>query len=77
MLILTRKSDESIIIGDNVIVKVLKVQGGQVHIGIDAPREISVYREEIYDQIQKENLHPLRPTVVPAKLEPFAHSLAE
>ncbi len=55
MLILTRKSDESIIIGNNIKIKVLKVQGNQVHIGIDAPRDLSVYREEIYEQIRKEN----------------------
>jgi carbon storage regulator len=55
MLILTRKSDESIIIGNSIKIKVLKVQGNQVHIGIDAPRELSVYREEIYEQIRKEN----------------------
>jgi carbon storage regulator len=55
MLILTRKSDESIVIGNNIRIKVLKVQGNQVHIGIDAPRELSVYRQEIYDQIRKEN----------------------
>jgi carbon storage regulator len=55
MLILTRKSDESIIIGNNIQIKVLKVQGNQVHLGIDAPRELSVYRQEIYDQIRKEN----------------------
>jgi carbon storage regulator len=55
MLILTRKSDESIIIGNNIEIKVLKVQGNQVHIGIDAPRDISVYRQEIYEQIRQEN----------------------
>lgn len=55
MLILTRKSDQSIIIGNNIKVKVLKIQGGQVHLGIDAPRDLSVYRQEIYEQIEKEN----------------------
>ncbi|OGV39913.1 MAG: carbon storage regulator [Lentisphaerae bacterium GWF2_45_14] len=55
MLILTRKSNESIIIGNNILIKVLKVQGNQVHIGIEAPRELSVYRQEIYEQIRKEN----------------------
>jgi carbon storage regulator len=56
MLILTRKSDESIIIGNNIQIKVLKIQGNQVHIGIDAPKDISVYRLEIYEQIRKENV---------------------
>jgi len=55
MLILTRKSDESIIIGNNIEVKILKVQGNQVHIGIEAPRDVSIYRQEIYEQIRAEN----------------------
>lgn len=62
MLILTRKSDESIIIGNNIQVKVLKIQGNQVHIGIDAPREVSVYRQEIYEQIRKENVNAVQNT---------------
>jgi carbon storage regulator len=55
MLILTRKADESIVIGNNIQIKVLKVQGNQVHIGIEAPKDISVYRQEIYEQIRDEN----------------------
>lgn len=55
MLILTRKSDESIMIGNNIKIKVLKVQGNQVHIGIEAPKEFSIYREEIFEQIRREN----------------------
>lgn len=51
MLILMRRQEESIIIGDNIKLKVLKIQGNQVHIGIEAPREIKVYRKEIYDKI--------------------------
>ena len=68
MLILTRKSDESIIIGNNIKIKVLKVQGNQVHIGIDAPRELSVYREEIYEQILGPNWKDQVITVRPADL---------
>lgn len=63
MLILTRKSDESIIIGNNIEIKVLKVQGNQVHIGINAPRALSVYRKEIYDQICKENVSAVQPAI--------------
>ena len=48
MLILKRKTEESIIIHHNIEVKVLKVQGGQVHLGIDAPPSVSVHRDEIY-----------------------------
>ncbi len=55
MLVLTRKRDESIIIGDNIKVTVVDVRGDQVKIGIEAPRSISVHREEIYNEIQAEN----------------------
>ena len=55
MLILTRRISESVIIGDNnVKITVLGVKGNQVRLGIDAPRDVSVHREEIYDRIQQE-----------------------
>lgn len=56
MLILTRKSGESIIIGSDIKVTVVSVRGRQVHLGIDAPRETSVYREEIFEKIKEANL---------------------
>ncbi len=55
MLILTRRIGESIMIGDEVTVSVLGVNGSQVRIGVDAPKEIAVHREEIFQKIQLEN----------------------
>lgn len=55
MLVLTRKVDQSIMIGDHIRVMVVEVRGDQVKIGIDAPRHIMVHRQEIYQEIQAEN----------------------
>lgn len=55
MLVLSRQRDESIIIGDNVVITVVDVRGDKVKLGIDAPREISVHRREVYEAIQREN----------------------
>jgi carbon storage regulator len=55
MLVLSRQRDESIIIGDNIVVTVVDVRGDKVRLGIDAPREVSVHRREIYEAIQREN----------------------
>jgi carbon storage regulator len=55
MLVLTRKLGENIRIGDSVKITVLEVRSGQVKLGIDAPPEIKVHREEIYARIQEEN----------------------
>ena len=55
MLILNRKADESIKIGDDIEIKVLSVEGSQVRIGIDAPSNLEIHRKEIYLAIQEEN----------------------
>jgi carbon storage regulator len=54
MLILTRRAGESIMVGHEVIVTVLGINGNQIRIGIDAPREIAVHRREVYERIKAE-----------------------
>jgi len=55
MLILTRKSGESINIGPDIVIRVLEIRGNQARLGIDAPRTVAVHREEVYQQVQKNN----------------------
>lgn len=54
MLILTRKVNETLMVGDDVSVTVLGIKGGQIRIGINAPREIPVHRQEVYEKILQE-----------------------
>ena len=55
MLVLSRQRDESIIIGDNIVVTIVDIRGDKVRLGINAPTEIPVHRQEIYEAIQREN----------------------
>jgi carbon storage regulator len=53
MLVLSRKKNESIVIGDDVVVTVVEVRGDKVKLGIEAPKEVTVHREEVYNAIQR------------------------
>lgn len=55
MLVLTRRANESIMIGDDIVITVLDVRGDQIRIGINAPRSVAVHREEVYAELQAEN----------------------
>ena len=55
MLILSRRVNEKIVIGDDIVVSVVEVRGDQVKLGIDAPRNVKVFRQEVFDAIQEEN----------------------
>lgn len=55
MLILSRKKDESIIIDERIQVSIVDIKGDQVKIGISAPKDVKIYRQEVYEAIQKEN----------------------
>ncbi len=55
MLILSRRVNEKIVIGDDIVVSVVEVRGDQVKLGIDAPRTVKVFREEVFIAIQEEN----------------------
>ncbi len=60
MLVLTRRPGEGIVIGDNITIKIIEVKGGGIRIGIDAPRETKIYRQEVYDRIRQENIEATR-----------------
>jgi carbon storage regulator len=57
MLVLTRRTNESLIIGHDIVITVLEIRGDTVRIGVKAPREVSVHREEIYAKLRNENLN--------------------
>lgn len=66
MLVLSRHRDESIIIGDNIVITVVDVRGDKVRLGIDAPTDIPVHRQEVYEAIQRERQTGNTPNSSPA-----------
>lgn len=55
MLVLTRKPGQTVMLGENIQVKVVSIDGDQVKLGIEAPRSLKIFRKELYEEIQKEN----------------------
>ncbi|HOT20297.1 MAG TPA: carbon storage regulator CsrA [Spirochaetota bacterium] len=75
MLVLARKINESIMIGDDVEIVIIDIKGDQVKLGIKAPKTISVHRKEIYDEIQKENIAAMKSQLKPETLKDISDIL--
>jgi carbon storage regulator len=60
MLVLSRKEEQSIIVGDNIEIKILSIKGDTVKIGITAPPELKIYRKEVFDEIQRANIEAMK-----------------
>lgn len=67
MLVLTRRLGETIIIADNIRITVVDIEGRQVKIGIDAPKDVSIFREEVYERIKKENIEATKANLTDLK----------
>ena len=72
MLVLSRQRDESIIIADNIKITIVDIRGDKVRLGIDAPKEIPVHRQEVFDAIQRENDEASAPPAPAPPVEPVA-----
>ena len=72
MLVLSRQRDESIIIADNIKITIVDIRGDKVRLGIDAPKEIPVHRQEVFDAIQRENDQKKRAATPAPPEEPVA-----
>ena len=62
MLVLSRKADESVVIGEDIVITVLEVRGDVVRLGIAAPRDVKVHRSEVYEELQQANREAVRST---------------
>ena len=76
MLVLSRKINQSIIIGDNTEIIIVEIKGDQVKLGISAPKNIAVFRGEIYHEIQKENIEAAK-SELPSDIAEFFNSKKE
>jgi len=77
MLVLTRRLDESIMIGDGIEIRVLKIAGTQVHLGIEAPRHVTLHRKEIYERVVAENQRAIQATAMPQVIPPALGKLKQ
>jgi carbon storage regulator len=77
MLVLTRKSNQSIMIGDDIEITVLSVMGEKVRIGIQAPRDVPVFRDEVYAEIQRERGGPTAAQNVRAEVDAALRDLGQ
>ena len=77
MLVMTRKSNQSIMIGDDIEVSVLSIMGEKVRIGIQAPRDIPVFRKEVYLEIQQERAKEMASSNVRAEVDQALRKLGE
>lgn len=75
MLVLARKINESIMIGDDIEVVIIDIKGDQVKLGIKAPKQVSVHRKEIYEEIQRENIAATKTEFNPSMLKDISEYL--
>ncbi|MDR3630062.1 MAG: carbon storage regulator CsrA [Desulfocapsaceae bacterium] len=60
MLVLTRKAGDGIVIGDDIVIKIIEIKGGGIRVGIEAPSDKKIYRQEVYDRISRQNREALQ-----------------
>jgi carbon storage regulator len=70
MLVLSRKKNESIIINDNIIITVVEIRGDKVRLGIEAPKEVTVHRREVYEAIRNNQARPIQSLPLPPENHP-------